>query len=87
MSLMFICGGLLLVKPWLRPSIPHFDSAMLMSEPNYVPFCLSCIPPLIEVASVVAKASKWTQEAQEQCIFISLLHTPENRLIADPLNL
>lgn len=48
------------------------------------PSCLSRVPPLIEAASAVAKASKWTQKAQEQCIFISLLHTPENRLIADP---
>lgn len=40
MSSIFICGGPLLVKWWLGPSIHHFDSAMLMSKPNYVPFLL-----------------------------------------------
>lgn len=56
----------------------------LCQNPIMPPFCLSRVPPMIEAASVLAKASKWTQKAQEQCIFISLLHTPENRLIADP---
>lgn len=81
----FICSGPLVVKWWLRPSIHHFDSAKLMSKPISALFCLSFMPPLIEAASVVAKVLNRTLEAEEQCIFISLLHTSENRLIADLL--
>lgn len=73
----FIFSGPLLVKWWLGISIHHLDSAMLVSKPISAPL------QLISHASSDRGPLNGLQ-AQERYILISLLHTPENRLIASP---